>query len=594
MPLTSFHINGRLPLPYSPDTVGVLGATRTLLTGWIDTSSFPSWHRGEGSALEGLQRLLDSDGASAVRRLRGDFVIAHLAADRARLRLYRGVASTIPLFWRSGDGSFAWATDPGELLDGEGRRLDDVDLDLLPMIIAEAGFPHDRSWFKDVWRLPSGECLTLDAGEVRPRVDQFDEFSPAEDVPADPRSAAEELRRRLSQACSRMLEPEDAAVVMLSGGLDSAAVTHEAAGRCKKAVGLHFTLESFPGFAEDSEVAARIAGACDAAFVPYDMSKHVVEGGDYLQGPEDGSLPRTHVPLPGYPAAATQAESIGARFVLSGLMSDQVLMHDWHRGIFEVLGPAVLNPLRTGEPIWQTLAQMSGSSFAGSGRRRRPLGLARSLLGGDPTVALPDPGLMVHHVGLTPDAADRITDSLRGSTYRVQAGARAMGDRRGNGGRHLPHGITALLFIKEALNLPHLHAGWLNYFRPRGRFFATPYADRDVVEFALALPTRHRLALGYGSTVDKFALRLAYADGRLPREVATRMHQARIDAIPAAFVNQNFETCRRLLGEDSVLRRLGIVADDFAANLSRGVAHRNGEPIARLCVIEQWLRRISE
>lgn len=71
------------------------------------------------------------------------------------------------------------------------------------------------------------------------------------------------------------------------------------------------------------------------------------------------------------------------------------------------------------------------------------------------------------------------------------------------------------------------------------------------------------------------------------------MQQARIDAISAVFANQNFDACRELLGPDSLLRRFGVLSGEFADGLTPGRVHRNGEEIARLCVVEKWLRELS-
>jgi len=166
---------------------------RMLLTGWVARSE-PSGP----DAVATLQQMLDRDGSRAVRRLRGDFVLAHLSEDRCTLRLFRGLTSMIPLFWRATGDTLCWSTDPTDLVEGDQPRLSDVALDLLPMVIAERGFPNDRSWFRGVNRLPAGSCVTLCAG-ARPVVERFDEFSDASAGPASLADAAEGLRARLGQ-----------------------------------------------------------------------------------------------------------------------------------------------------------------------------------------------------------------------------------------------------------------------------------------------------------------------------------------------------------------------------------------------------------
>jgi hypothetical protein len=323
------------------------------------------------------------------------------------------------------------------------------------------------------------------------------------------------------------------------------------------------------------------------------MSPHVARGGDYAAEDSGASLPQTHVPLQGTAASARAAQRRGARFVFSGLLSDQVMAHDWHRGMLDVAGWSILNPLVTGEPPWQALKRTVSSSFDGaqSPGVRGYLRHLRGLAGGDPALALPNRDAIVHPVGFSDAAAAQVTAGLRAAAERAREQLRATagaGARRG-----IPPGTTALFQINESFNTPNVQAAILNHFLPRGCFFSTPYADRDVIEYALSLPNAFRIGQGHGATIHKFALRVAYADVGVPASIGRRMQQARIDAFPAVYVNQNFDRCRSLLGEDSRLREVGVLAADFVSSLSRRTAHRNGEEIARLCVVERWLRRLA-
>jgi len=567
------------------------GSDRTLLAGWLELS--PPAFDGPGfPALAGLQRAFDERGAAAARLLRGDFVLAHLSADRTELRLYRGLTSMVALFWRVGRDRVHWSTDPAQLLDGPSARLADVAHELLPMVIAERGFPHDRSWFTGINRLPAGCSVSVRRGD-QPTMETFDAFSPAPDAPGSLREAADGLRSRLGAACRRMTTSDDKAILLLSGGIDSAAIAWELGDAGANATGMHFTLDRFPGFDADKQAAASVAEACGLPFSPYDMGPHVMHGGDYAEEPSAGGLPQTHVPLQGIAASARQAQACGARFVLSGILSDQILAHDWHRGLLDVAGWSILNPLVTSEPPWQTLQRAVRTSFDGSASPgwRGYVRYLRGLRSADPTMALPHRDAIVHPVGFTHRAAEQVTRSLRDAADRA---GRQLREGMGEPGRHgIPAGTTALFQVNESFNTPNLQAGIINHFLPRQCFFNTPYADRDVIEYALSLPNVFRLGLGHGAMIDKFALRVAYADTGLPRQIGGRMQQARIDAFPAVYVNQNFDKCRALLGEDSRLREAGVISDAFVDGLSRRSVHRNGEEIARLCVIERWLRELD-
>ena len=562
------------------DTEARRDANRMLLAGWLDV---PPGRR----AVRDLQRRLDDDGAAAVRSLRGDFVVAHASADGSKLCLYRGVTSMMPLFWRVDGDTLRWSIDPVDVLDGE-PALADVATDLLPMVIAERGFPADRSWFSGVNRLAAGTSLTLRRG-ARPAVERFDGLAAAPESPPTLGSAADGLRERLHAACARTQSPGDAAVLLLSGGTDSAAVAHELGRAGARATGVHFTLDAFPGFAEDRDAAIQVADACGLAFRPYDMGPHVVGGGDYAGEDHGASLPQTHTPLQGIAASAREASRRGARFVFSGILADQIMAHDWQRGMLDVAGWSTLNPLVTGEPPWQAVKRVVATSFAGSSSPgvRDYLRHLRGLAAGDPAMALPARDAIVHPVGFTDEAARRVTDAVRAAAERARDQLASTGRAHG-----VRPGTTALFQVNESLNTPNLQAGILNLFLPRRRFFTTPYADRDVIEYALSLPNAFRIGLGHGALVDKFALRVAYARSGIPGAIGLRMQQARIDAFPAVYVNQNFARCRELLGVDSRLRAAGVLSDAFVGSLSRRTAHRYGEEIVRLCVVEQWLRRL--
>ncbi|MCA2211684.1 asparagine synthase-related protein [Jidongwangia harbinensis] len=554
---------------------------RVLLTGWVDLDAPGS------DPLAHLQDLVDANGPAAVRRLRGDFVLAHLARDGG-LALYRGVSSLIPLFWRADEHALAWATDPMHLVAGSRPGLSDVDGSLLPMVVAEMGMPADRSWFGAVRRLPNGHRLTWEAGVGRPVLSRFDQFEPVSSMPATLPAAADALTDRLSRACGRLLSGDRRSVLLLSGGIDSAVVACEAGRRGAAMTGLHFTLESFPGFDEDREAAAAVAAAHGLSFVPYDLTKHVRHDGGYLDQATGRALPQTHVPQPGPWAAAEQAGSDQATFILSGLLSDQILADDQFRERFEVAGLSMLNPLVAGEPFWQTAKSLAGSTFAAPGG----VGVLRYLrdrLVGRSTVALPGRDAMVRPLGFTAAAAERVAAGIQASVEAARGDLRDADRRR----RRLPRGITPMFLVNEACNTPNLQAAWLNTYLPRRQLFATPFADRDVIEFALALPARYRTGFDYGVTVDKLALRIGYARQGMPEQVNQRMHQARIDAIPAVFVHQHVPVWRGLLGPESLLCELGVMDRDFARTLAPRLAYRNGEKIARLCAMELWLRRVA-
>jgi hypothetical protein len=454
------------------------------------------------------------------------------------------------------------------------------------MLIAEAGFPHDRSWFKKIRRLPTGECLTAYADKGAPVLSVFDEFGSGNTPPETVDCAADQLRRLLAKACRRVLNGAESTVVLLSGGIDSAVIAYEAAQHCRETIGRHFTLDSFPGFEYDKDAAHRVARACGIPLVIHEMSNYTKVGGNYLMVEQAGALPATHAPVPGLPGAVEHAESAGASAVLTGLLTGEVFMDDSQLNLLNSLRWSVLNPLETGEPIWHTLSQLAGYSSA-----RDKRGLLQSLITGEPSIALPQSYMFYRRTGLTKDSAERVEDGLRKTALRVY---QSTGSSYGTGRRsHLSQVAYRRLIAHESLNVPHLHASWLNHFIPHRQILGLPFADRDVVEMVLALPPQHRFAVGFGVRSDKFVLRMAYTGKPIPHDIADRRHQAEIDAVPALFVINNFDKVRRLIGKRSALHDLGVISDSFISSMSPQNAHKAGDTIARMCRIEQWLRTMA-
>ena len=235
------------------------------------------------------------------------------------------------------------------------------------------------------------------------------------------------------------------------------------------------------------------------------------------------------MPLQGTAATARAAQSRGARFVFSGILADQILAHDLHRCMFDVAGWSILNPLVTGEPPWQVVRRTVGGSFDGSASPgvRGYARYVRGFLRGDPTVALPNRDAIVHPVGFSDAAAARATAALRVAAGRARRQLVSGSEQDGRPRRGVSAGTTSRFQVNETFNTPNVQAAILNHFLPRQTFVFTPYADRDVIEYALALPSTFRIGLAHGATIDKLALRKAYAEGTMAPQIGRRMQQTR-------------------------------------------------------------------
>ena len=316
------------------------------------------------------------------------------------------------------------------------------------------------------------------------------------------------------------------------------------------------------------------------------MSNYTMSNGNYLLVPKDGSLPATHAPIPGLPSAVERAKSIGADVLLTGLLTGEVFSDDPHRELLDAVGWSILNPLETGEAFWRSFAQFIGYSSTKNNQNK-----IRNFVSSIRSLALPESYLFFKRTGLTEGASKLVEEGLRDTARRLDFATDTT--RKIRLRPHLSQEVYKKLIIRESLNVPHIHANWLNNFLPHKLILGLPYTDRKVIELILSLPPKHRFRVGFGTRIDKFALRLAYAGKRLPFEIADRKYQAEIDAIPALFVRNNFEYCKELIGKYSFLYELGVVSEEFISSLTPENVHLAGDTVARMCATEKWLRGIA-
>jgi asparagine synthase (glutamine-hydrolysing) len=169
--------------------------------------------------------LYEQHGPDFVRRLRGMFAVAIWDARRRRLVLARDRYGIKPLYYRHVGGVLEFASEVRALPRGE------IDLDALEAFLAFNSIPAPYSIFREIRKLPAGHVLVWEEdGTVH--VDRY--ARPAPVAVADMRTddeaeLVEELRARLRDSVRAHLLSDVPVGVMLSGGVDSAALTALAA-----------------------------------------------------------------------------------------------------------------------------------------------------------------------------------------------------------------------------------------------------------------------------------------------------------------------------------------------------------------------------
>jgi asparagine synthase (glutamine-hydrolysing) len=174
---------------------------------------------------EAIVHLYEEHGVAFAGRLRGMFAIAVWDASRRRLVLARDRYGIKPLYYRSSGGELRFASELRSLPRGE------IDLEALEAFLAFNSIPAPYSIFRDVRKLPAGHVLVWEAGGTvaieryaRPGPLPADELREGDEA-----ELVEELRARLRDSVRAHLLADVPVGVLLSGGVDSAALAAIAA-----------------------------------------------------------------------------------------------------------------------------------------------------------------------------------------------------------------------------------------------------------------------------------------------------------------------------------------------------------------------------
>jgi asparagine synthase (glutamine-hydrolysing) len=213
-------------------------------------------HRfGTSGDTEVLIHLYNQYGDSFVERLRGMFAVALWDYGRERLLLARDRYGIKPLYYQEADGELVFASELRALPRGE------VDLDALDAFLAFNSVPGPLSIFRSVRKLQAGHLLVWEDG--RSTVTRYARPAPvsASDVRADEEAElVEELRARLRDSVRAHLVADVPVGVLLSGGVDSSVLAGLAADEVSgplRTFSIGFEERSFDELADARLVAER-------------------------------------------------------------------------------------------------------------------------------------------------------------------------------------------------------------------------------------------------------------------------------------------------------------------------------------------------
>lgn len=172
------------------------------------------------SDTEVLAHLYEERGLEFLRDLRGMFAIALWDSRSERLVLARDRFGIKPLFYRVDNGTLWFASELKTLPHR------DVDVDALAAFLAFNSIPAPLTIWQGTAKLPAGHFLVCQRGNTR--LERFARVAPvtADDVRSEREGELiEELRARLRDSVRAHLIADVPVGVLLSGGIDSAALT---------------------------------------------------------------------------------------------------------------------------------------------------------------------------------------------------------------------------------------------------------------------------------------------------------------------------------------------------------------------------------
>ena len=426
------------------------------------------------SDTEVIVHLYEELGPRFVERIDGMFALAVWDSKTRTLVLARDRLGKKPLLYAREDDRLVFASEHLALIEGLDRRPE-VDRDAIHLYLRLGYVPAPHTAFREVRSLPPAHLLVWRDGD-EPSIERYWAPPPAGMLRIGEDEAVAELRRLLERAVSRRLVSDVPIGAFLSGGVDSSAVVATMAGLVDKVS--TFTIGFEEAEYSELEHARRIA------------TKYGTDHHEFVVGPADLDVIPELVRHYGQPYADSSAlptyflSKLTRRHVTVALNGDggDELFAGYER-YFAVRVASVLDRVPAGirSPLLTLAARSLPDSTSPIDRRRR---LRRFLF----AAALPPYERYMRWLGVFDRAqlSTLLDPEFARETGSVEAGPPlADPDRfRGLDPVAAAQDIDLHLYLPDDLLVKVDIASMANSLEVR-----SPFLDRELVEFAVALPT---------------------------------------------------------------------------------------------------------
>jgi asparagine synthase (glutamine-hydrolysing) len=399
-------------------------------------------------------------------------------STRGRLVLARDPFGIKPLYYRLRDGRLTWASELKALLrDPAASR--EIDPDALEAYLALNAVPGEHSIFREIRKLPAGHVLVWErnanTGRAEVRVERYStpSVAPANDLRReDEATLAAELRERLRNSIRAHLLADVPVGVLLSGGLDSSAITAlaaEATAEPVRTFSIGFEERSFDELAIARQVANRFGTDHHELIVRPDAVELLPALATAFDEPfADSSA------LPTYLVSRLAAGHV--KVALSGEGGDE-LFGGYYTYVADLLAPRLGPIARLARPVVERLPTSTGKVSLDYKAKR----FVRS-------AGLPP---LERHVGWKEIfSADARADLLAGT--RGADPLELYRRRYAQSGRSTPlarlQDVDLGIYLVDDLLVKVDRASMAHSLETR-----VPFLDPVVAELALALPDRHKV-----------------------------------------------------------------------------------------------------
>ena len=191
---------------------------------WVADQPFVS--RGDMEVALHLYRKL---GTGFVRHLNGMYSGAVVDPVKGRVVLFRDRFGIKPLYYALDGDTLVFSSEIRPILKGYGYRAE-LETSLLPVFFTYRYVPGESTMFRGIRRLPPGSVMELDPRSMEWGIERYWEYAPGSRVVRRPlEEAAEEFTEIWRDAVRIRMRSDVEVGTLLSGGIDSSAVTSESA-----------------------------------------------------------------------------------------------------------------------------------------------------------------------------------------------------------------------------------------------------------------------------------------------------------------------------------------------------------------------------